>query len=113
MKHKIRNNGIRKMLACFLVLLMFIPVSIVQAADDTNIKEVGVEWALDYAPCGQGNLINTKADAEGFYNGLGNIGWTKVFNYGNGAAWESDFEKESVGGSDTYYGDAVDFAYLS
>ncbi len=113
MKHKIRNNGIRKMLASFLVLLMLMPVLIVQAADDGNINEVGVEWALDYAPCGIGNLINTKADAEGFYNGLGSIGWTKVFNYGNGEAWESDFEKASVGGSDTLYGDAVDFAYLS
>jgi len=113
MKNKIGNKEIRQMLAIFLVLPMLMPVSIVQAADDANIKEVGVEWAQNYAPCGIGNLYATKADAEGFYNALGNRGWTKVFNYGDGLAWESDFEKAGVGGSDTIYGDTVDFAYLS
>lgn len=82
-------------------------------ADDSNIKEVGVEWVEDYSGSGLGNLYNTKEDAESFYNALGNIGWTKRFNYGDALAWESDFEKSSVGGSDSTYIDTLDFAYFS
>ncbi len=113
MKHKIGKKEIRQMLAIFLVLPMVMPVSIVQAADDANIREVGVEWAQNYAPCGIGSVYNTGTDAQNFYNALGNKGWTKVFNYGDSLAWESDFEKASVGGSDTVYADAVDFLYFA
>ena len=113
MEKKLEKNRRTKMLAGIMILVLTIPVSIVQAADDSNIYEVGVEWVTDYGPCGLGNLGSTNADAESFYNALGNIGWTKSFDFGNGIAWESDFEKSSVGGSDSYYGDAVDFAYFS
>ncbi len=51
--------------------------------------------------------------AEGFYYTLGNAGWKLSFNYGDALAWESDFEKSSVGGSDRYFVDDVDFAFFA
>ncbi len=113
MEKKLEKNKRKKMLAGIMILVMTIPVSIVQAADDGNNYEVGVEWVENYGPCGFGNLPGLRTDAESFYNALGNIGWTKSFDWGDGNAWESDFEKSSVGGSDYYYGDAVDFAYFT
>ncbi len=99
---------------CFVLLILAIPA--VQAgADDIDPKERGVEWVKDYSgnPDGWGNLANTKDDAESFYNALGNLGWRRVFDYGDSLAWESDFEKSSVGGSDATYIDGLDFAYFS
>lgn len=103
---------------CFVLLALVLPsiVPVVQAgADDVDTKERGVEWVKDYSgnPDGWGNLANTKDDAESFYNALGNLGWRRVFDYGDSLAWESDFEKSSVGGSDATYIDGLDFAYFS
>lgn len=64
---------------CFVLLILAIPA--VQAgADDIDPKERGVEWVQDYSgnPDGWGNLANTRADAESFYNALGNLGWRRV-----------------------------------
>jgi len=113
MEKKLENSMRRKLLASIMILVIMFPISIVQAADDANNREVGVEWVQNYGPCGIGNLGSTRADAESFYNALGNRGWTKSFNWGDGNAWESDFEKEGVGGSDISYADNVDFAYFS
>lgn len=114
MEKKLGDIKRRKLLACIMILALTMPMSIVQAADDANIKEVGVEWVENYGPCGQANLFGwTKSDAEGFYNALGNGGWTKSWDWGDSAAWESDFEKASVGGIDYMYADNVDFAYFS
>lgn len=113
MEKKLEISKRRKLLASIMILVITFPISIVQAADDANNREVGVEWVWNYASCGIGSVYNTGTDAQGFYNALGNIGWTRVFNWGNGNAWESDFEKASVGGSDNFYADAVDFAYFA
>jgi hypothetical protein len=82
--------------------------------DDANVKEVGVEWVNNYhgtAP----NLAACDDDAGGFYNALGNKGWTKVFNWGDDNAWEEDFKspEKPGGGTDTSWADNVDFAYFS
>lgn len=97
----------------WLWLLVLISTPVHAGNDDSNAKEVGVEWIEDYSGSGLGNLQNTREDAGSFYNALGNIGWTKRFNYGDALAWESDFEKSGVGGSDSTYIDTLDFAYFS
>jgi len=81
--------------------------------DDDNDKEVGVEWVCDYSEPGWNNLPWSDDDAEGFYNKMVSEGFTGVFDYGDRYAWESDFEKASVGGNDDYYVDNVDFVYFS
>lgn len=81
--------------------------------DDNNLKEVGVEWVNQYngkAP----NLAACDDDAVGFYNALAAKGWTKVFNWGDNNAWESDFKSVTLAsGNDANYADNVDFAYFS
>ena len=112
------RNKTKKLLASTMILIMLmVPMSAV-AADDWNTREVGVEWVQSYGPCGLGNLVATKSDAESFYNALGSKGWTKSFNWGNANAWEKDYEKLSVGGWDYKPypeggADTVDFAYFS
>lgn len=87
------------------------------SSEDSNDIEVGVEWVNDYTFWqnlnGWGDLENCDDDAGGFYDTLGDAGWTKMFNYGNDDAWESDFEKASVGGKDNLIVDGVDFAYFA
>lgn len=117
------KNRTKQLLAAFMTLIIMMPMTAI-AADDSNTREVGVEWNTDFTPCGIGDLYQTKNDAEGFYNGLGSKGWTKRFNWGNADAWEKDYEKQGVGGWDylplpggsyaLYAGvDTVDFAYYS
>lgn len=81
--------------------------------DDSNDKEVGVEWVEDYSARGWEHLKYQQEEATKFYDELGELGWTKVFNWGNGKAWERDFEKPSVGGRDWAHVDGVDFAYFT
>lgn len=73
---------------------------------------VGIEWIQDYH--GNGNLSNTRAQAEGFANTLTAV---RSFNFGDDLAWDQDFEEQGVGspatGTDTSYADSVDFAFLS
>jgi len=100
------------LVVCFVAFLMLPQLIGVAVAgnDDSNLKEVGVEWVENYyGP----NLQWTKEEAEGFYNRLGEIDWTKRFNWGDDWAWESDFEKAAVGGYDYIYIDTVDFAYFA
>jgi hypothetical protein len=74
---------------------------------------IGVEWVMNYHNP-QLNLGQTQPDAEGLYNWLGSIGWSKSFDYGNDAAWEKDWRDCSLGGIDCTLGvDHADFAYFS
>lgn len=100
------------LVAFFIISMTFVPL--VRAGnDDANSKEVMVEWVEDYTARGWGYLDHQQEEATAFYNRLGNLGWTKRGNWGNDTAWESDFEKSSVGGWDTSYIDSVDFAYFT
>lgn len=95
-------------------LTLNFPLTVYAAGnDDDNDKEIGVEWVNDYSELGWDNLQWSDDDAEGFYNVLVNKGFTGKFHYGDSLAWERDFEKESVGGTDYYYADNVDFVYFS
>jgi len=74
---------------------------------------IGIEWVQKYNGL-QGNLSNTKAQAEGFYNTLSA---TRRFNWGDDLAWDRDFETSGEGspsaGTDTVWADDVDFVFFS
>jgi len=89
--------------------------------DDSNDKEVGVEWVSDF-PGEEHDRLSDLAP-EDFYVGLGNLGWTQRFDHGYGyshqiyqddvySASERHFEKPENGGWDYNYIDAVDFAWF-
>jgi len=79
--------------------------------DDSNLKEVGIEWVCNYPQ--PDYLPYADDDAKGFYNAIASHGWTKRFDYGDSNAWEEHFKKESMGGTDYNYADDVDFVYFS
>jgi hypothetical protein len=74
---------------------------------------VGVEWVKKYNGLA-GNLTNTKAQAEGFYNTLAG---TRQFNWGDDLAWDRDFEQAGLGspadGTDGTWADNADFVFFS
>jgi hypothetical protein len=74
---------------------------------------VGVEWVQQYRGL-QGNLSNTRAQAEGFYNTLSA---TRRFDWGDDLAWDQDFEQQGRGspvtGTDVSWADDVDFVFFS
>lgn len=74
---------------------------------------IGVEWVRKYNGLAS-NLSNTKPQAEAFYSTLSA---TRVFNWGDDAAWDRDFEQSGVGsptqGTDTIWADDVDMVFFS
>jgi hypothetical protein len=74
---------------------------------------IGIEWVQQYNGLA-GNLSNTKAQAEGFYNTLSA---TKRFEWGDNLAWDQDFETSGLGsppsGTDTVWADNVDMVFFS
>jgi len=100
-------------LLAMLVLTPLLSVGVVMAGnDDGNNVEIGIDYVMNYAPLGLwwiGNLDNVGTDAQGWYNVLGNQGFTQVFNNGNQSADESHFERSD----DTDWADNIDFAYFA
>jgi len=99
------------LVAFFIISMTFVPL-VSAGNDDSNLKEVGVEWVNIYHGHGS-DLTWNDSEAGGFYDRLGELGWTKRFNFGNDSAMESDFEKSAVGGYDYIWIDALDFAYFA
>jgi hypothetical protein len=89
------------------------PTILLSPNDDSNGKEVGIEWVNKYTWCS--HLHNNHTNARGFYNKLGSAGWTKCFDWGDSLAWEEDFKYRygPQGGTDFVWIDAVDFAFFS
>ena len=54
---------------------------------------IGIEWVKKYNGL-SGDLSNTKAQAEGFYNTLSGV---RQFNWGDDNAWDQDFEQSGKG----------------
>lgn len=102
-----------KTLMLTLILLMpYIYLPAVMAADDLTDTEIGVEYNCDYdSP--YNDLDNSDENALGFYNWLGSHSFTKQWNNGDTNASERHFEKGDVNGTDYDWVDAVDFAYFS
>lgn len=92
---------------CILTALTS-PVSAGTGDDnDSSSPEVGIEWVEDYT-WPYSDLPYSEDSAEGFYDRLGDEGWTKKFNKGNSNAKDEHFEQS---GSDTTYIDGVDIAF--
>lgn len=75
---------------------------------------VGVEWAERFHPgdCQQTNLSYTHSQAEGFFDSMGSHGHTKVFDWGNDNAWETDFRHPEFGGDSLNWSDDVHFCFF-
>lgn len=77
--------------------------------------EVGIEWVKNYH--GHGDLSNTQAQAEGFYNEIAKPPASAIrrFNYGDDSAWDQDFQDNDVdpNGTDHKYIDNVDIVFFS
>lgn len=98
----------RTMLVLFILAIVTFPASAGAGDDsDSSSPEVGVEWVCDYTYL-YSDLPNSDDSAVGFYNRMGNAGWTKKFNKGNSNAKAAHFEQS---GSDTTYVDGVDIAF--
>ncbi|HEY9840437.1 MAG TPA: DUF6345 domain-containing protein [Candidatus Obscuribacterales bacterium] len=70
--------------------------------------DAGVEWiGLSMG------LPGSHDNAYGFVNGFNGRGVPIEFNWGNYAAWEEDFKKTSMGGTDDYYVDNVDMVFYT
>jgi hypothetical protein len=73
-----------------------------------------VEWINNFHPgaCNQTDLSYCNAQAEGFYNTMGDHGHTKVFDWGNDNAWETDFRHPDFGGDSLDWSDNVHFCFF-
>ena len=112
---------------CLLCLALVASIGVFQSGltsvyavgnDDSNAKEIGA-WGIDnysdnpsYPPPND-YLRYATEEAQGFYDKLMEKGFTPRFGYYNYSAWESDFEKQSVGGNDYIYADSCDFVYFA
>ncbi|AKB77352.1 hypothetical protein MSHOH_0869 [Methanosarcina horonobensis HB-1 = JCM 15518] len=101
--------GIRTtMLVLCILAALTLPASAGTGDDsDSSSPEVGIEWVCDYT-YPYADLPNSDDSAVGFYNRIGNAGWTKKFNKGDSNAKAAHFEQS---GSDTTYIDGVDIAF--
>ena len=111
-------------LLCIALIISVVALQVIAAKvyaagnDDSNTKEIGA-WGVDdysgnpsYPPPNQ-YLYWATEEAKGFYDKMVEKGFTPRFWYYNSSAWESDFEKQSVGGYDYVYADTCDFVYFA
>jgi hypothetical protein len=68
-----------------------------------NWREAGVSYIGT-----SGGLSGSQANANGFLNELSADGWSTNFNWGNAAAWESDWHR-----NDDEWVDATDFVFYT
>lgn len=72
-----------------------------------DAAEVADEWCEDY-PGSNNDLSSPNETAQRFSDYLRDHGWTWRFDYGNSAAWETDFKRHDLGGHNNAYVDATD-----
>lgn len=75
---------------------------------------VGVEWINNFHKegCSQANLSYCDDQAHGFISSMGSHGHTKVFEWGNDNAWETDFRHPDFGGDALNWSDNVHFCFF-
>ena len=86
------------------------------SAMSINVRvRVGVEWINDFHKdsCQQNDLSYCDDQVVGFYNHMGNHGHTKVFDWGNDNAWETDFRHPDFGGDSLNWSDDVHFCMVN
>ena len=88
-------------------------------------REVGVEYVSDYPYCCKNGVCGWSVcdlpcaanNAYGFYNTLRGAWWApactvgKCFIWGNSSAYEEDFKRQSLGGTNNNWVDAVDIVF--
>ncbi|WP_184039888.1 DUF6345 domain-containing protein [Chitinivorax tropicus] len=79
------------------------PSAVYPLTADDAVNEAGTSWI----GASQG-LPGSQANAQGFVDRLSAAGWTIRFNWGEGNAWESDWNA-----NDDLWVDAVDFAFYT
>jgi hypothetical protein len=85
------------------MLMIQPPLLASRAAVQGSWREAGTSWI------GQsGGLAGSRNNAKGFVDGLSADGWTVNFNWGDGAAWESDWRR-----NDDSWVDAADFVFYT
>jgi Family of unknown function (DUF6345) len=76
----------------------------------------GIEWVNRFhaTGCNQANLDYCDDQAKGFYDEMGSHGHTKVFDWGDDNAWETDFRHSSFGGGgdSSSWSDDVHFCFF-
>ena len=85
--------------------------NVLRIEDDGGTAEVGVEWITDW-PGTVNDRANWYYSCNNLYNELGNAGWNKRFNWGNTLAWEEDFKRMDLGGTNNYWIDSVDLGMM-
>jgi len=111
-KGKVNKKTLK--LVAFVALIGIVIASstvMVASAGDDGIKEVGVEWVNDYPGTGD-DRSHWDESANGLYNKLVGEGWIGRFNWGNVNAWEEDFKRMDLGGTNEYWIDSVDIALV-
>ncbi len=110
---KVKTRFLLLVIAFCLMFLLNVGFSYA-GDDDTNTKEVGVEWVNNYhGQPGWGDLTMCDDDAGGFRSTLVAQGFTGSWNFGDDNAWEMDFERQDLGGRDQTRADDVDFVYFA
>jgi hypothetical protein len=82
-----------------------------QGWGDEGIREVGVEWINDF-PGTVNDRSHWDESCDGLYYGLTSAGWTGRFHFTDWNAWEKDFKRSALGGSENSYVDNVDIAMV-
>lgn len=124
-------------LALVLTLILLVPLALAQPASgpsapvapnkpaldpagplgfDDGYLDVGAEHQADGPPYGSspGDLPICQTSANNFYWKMRNIGGytgSNSFLYANSLAWETDWKRSALGGSENVYADSVDIAY--
>ncbi len=80
------------------------------AAGTGDDKEYFYEWVENY-PTGISDLYDCEDDAEGVGEKLPSD-WV-VWGYSNSSAWEQDFKRTDMGGTNSTYTDSADLVYFS
>jgi hypothetical protein len=81
--------------------------------DAREERTAGAVWVNGYYRSGLMPLSFNDANARGFLNELGRVGWLKAFQWGDESAWEKDFKDARWGGMDHLVVDGVTLVYFS
>lgn len=82
-----------------------------QGWGDEGNKEVGVEWINDF-PGTVNDRSHWDESCDGLYYALTGAGWTGRFHFTDWSAYETDFKRAGLGGSENSYVDNVDIAMI-
>jgi len=92
------------------------PQSIQAIAAGPWDKEVGVEYVGNY-PGTEHDLPTARPNAYGFYNTLRWFGGActvgNCYIWGDSNAWERNFKRHDLGGTNNYWADSVDIVYYA